>query len=166
MNPAPHEIRRKDVLWVTEDRLVFSNLTAEDNVALAANVEEMKIHSDVFDRFPRLDKHRDQIAGTKSDGEQQMLAIAQAMVGPTPDHPRLDEPSEGSTPQIVDDAMETAHEFNEDGITDLLVEQNAEMALEIKDYAYVLERGRIVHEAPPAELLAERETVESYLGVH
>ncbi|SEP00459.1 branched-chain amino acid transport system ATP-binding protein [Halogranum amylolyticum] len=163
---TPHEVRRKGVSWVPEDRRVFPNLTVEENIALAANVEETKFHDDVFDRFPRLDERREQLAGTMSGGEQQMLAIARAMVGPTPDLLMLDEPSEGLAPQIVDDVMDTVRELNEDGTTILLVEQNAEMALDIADYAYVLETGRIVHESPAAELLAEREIMESYLGVH
>ncbi|WP_101296801.1 ABC transporter ATP-binding protein [Halegenticoccus soli] len=162
---APHEVRREGISWVPEDRRVFPNLTVEENIDLAANVERTDSIAEVYERFPRLDERRHQRAGTMSGGEQQMLAIARAVVGPPPDLLMLDEPSEGLAPQIVEDVVDAITELNEDGTTILLVEQNAEMALELADRAYVLETGRIVHEAPASDLLGDREVMESYLGV-
>ncbi|MGZ0747264.1 ABC transporter ATP-binding protein [Haloparvum sp. AD34] len=164
----PHQIRERGVSWIPEERRVFGSLTVEENLRLAAHSGEgsqSERFTEVYDQFPRLDERRDQQAGTMSGGEQQMLAIARALLGPETDLLLLDEPSEGLAPQIVDDVADIIRELNEQGVTVLLVEQNAEMALELADRAYVIETGEIVHESPAAELLEDRDLMESYLGV-
>jgi len=163
----PHAVRKRGVSWVPEERRVFGDLTVEENLRLAAHSGDggKDRFEDVYERFPRLDERRDQQAGTMSGGEQQMLAIARGLLGPETDLLLLDEPSEGLAPQIVDDVADIIRELNEDGVTILLVEQNAEMALGLADRAYVLETGEVVHDAPADELLDDREAMESYLGV-
>lgn len=165
---APNQIRKRGISWVPEERRVFGSLSVEENLRLAAHSGEgdpSAQFEEVYDQFPRLDERRDQSAGTMSGGEQQMLAIARALLGPETDLLLLDEPSEGLAPQIVDDVTDIIRELNDRGVTILLVEQNAEMALGLADRAYVLETGKIVHESPASELLEDRETMESYLGV-
>ncbi len=164
----PHEIRKQGISWIPEERRVFGSLTVAENLRLAAHSgdgDQADRFEEIYAEFPRLDERRAQKAGTMSGGEQQMLAIARALLGPETDLLLLDEPSEGLAPQIVDDVAEIIRELNERGVTVLLVEQNAEMALELADRAYVLETGEIVHESTAAELLDDRETMEGYLGV-
>ncbi|WP_144926239.1 ABC transporter ATP-binding protein [Halorubrum salsamenti] len=164
----PNQIRKRGISWIPEERRVFGSLTVEENLRLAAHSgegDQSAQFEEVYDQFPRLDERRNQQAGTMSGGEQQMLAIARALLGPETDLLLLDEPSEGLAPQIVDDVADIVRDLNERGVTVLLVEQNAEMALGLADRAYVLETGRIVHESPASELLEDRETMESYLGV-
>ncbi|PSP79210.1 ABC transporter ATP-binding protein [Halobacteriales archaeon QS_1_68_20] len=159
----PNEIRRRGVSLVPEDRRIFPSLTVAENVELAAAAGSTT--TDVYDRFPVLDDRRDQRAGTLSGGEQQMLAIARGLVGPPTELLLLDEPTEGLAPQIVEDVSEVVEALTDDGITILLVEQNAELALELADRAYVIETGRIVHEAGGDELLHDPEVLETHLGV-
>ncbi|WP_435348703.1 ABC transporter ATP-binding protein [Haloarchaeobius sp. HRN-SO-5] len=163
----PHEVRRAGISWVPEDRRVFPMLTVAENLRLAAH------HGDdsdgdfeaMYDRFPRLDERRNQKAGTMSGGEQQMLAIARALVGLDTDLLLLDEPSEGLAPQIVSDVADIIRELNDDGVTIMLVEQNADMALTLADRAYVIDSGAIEFEGDAAELQENRELMEQYLGV-
>lgn len=164
----PHEIRKRGLSWIPEERRVFGSLTVEENLRLAAHSgagDQSAKFEEIYEQFPRLDERRTQKAGTMSGGEQQMLAIARALLGPETDLLLLDEPSEGLAPQIVDDVVDIIRELNERGVTILLVEQNAEMALKLADRAYVLETGEIVHESAATDLLDDRETMEGYLGV-
>ncbi|MEM4780407.1 MAG: ABC transporter ATP-binding protein [Halalkalicoccus sp.] len=164
----PHQVRKRGVSWVPEERRVFGGLTVQENLRLAAHSAEgdqRERIDDVYERFPRLDERRTQTAGTMSGGEQQMLAIARALLGPETDLLLLDEPSEGLAPQIVADVESIIRDLNDEGVTILLVEQNAEMALGLADRAYVLETGEVVHESPADELLADRTAMEQYLGV-
>ncbi len=164
----PHEVRKRGVSWVPEERRIFGGLTVEENLRLAAHSadsDQRERIATVYERFPRLDERRTQKAGTMSGGEQQMLAIARALLGPETDLLLLDEPSEGLAPQIVEDVKGIVRELNDDGVTILLVEQNAEMALGLADSAYVLETGEIVHESPADGLLADRAAMGQYLGV-
>lgn len=164
----PYEVRKRGISWVPEERRVFGDLTVAENLRLAAHTgegDQRERFEEIYRRFPRLDERRDQKAGTMSGGEQQMLAIARSLLGPETDLLLLDEPSEGLAPQIVEDVVEIVKELNEEGVTILLVEQNAEMALGLADRAYVLGTGEIVHEAPADELLADRTTMERHLGV-
>ncbi|MHC3437462.1 ABC transporter ATP-binding protein [Natrialbaceae archaeon A-gly3] len=165
----PDEVRKRGISWVPESRRVFGDLTVEENLRLAAHSAEegnqRAKFEEIYERFPRLDERRTQKAGTMSGGEQQMLAIARGLLGPQTDILLLDEPSEGLAPQIVEDVEEIIRELNDDGITILLVEQNAEMALGLADRAYVIETGQIVQESGASELLEDREAMESYLGV-
>jgi branched-chain amino acid transport system ATP-binding protein len=164
----PHSVRQRGISWVPEGRRVFGDLTVEENLRLAANTgtgDRQAEFEEIYDRFPRLDERRTQKSGTMSGGEQQMLAIARGLLGPETDLLLLDEPSEGLAPQIVEDVKEIIRDLNDDGVTILLVEQNAEMALALADRAYVLETGEVVHNAPAAELLSDRSAMETYLGV-
>ncbi len=164
----PHAVRKRGISWVPEGRRVFGDLTVEENLRLAAHTGEGDKRAgfeEIYDRFPRLDERRTQKAGTMSGGEQQMLAIARGLLGPETDLLLLDEPSEGLAPQIVEDVKDIIRDLNDDGVTILLVEQNAEMALDLADLAYVLETGEVVHDAPASELLSDRSAMETYLGV-
>ena len=164
----PYEVRKRGISWVPEERRVFGDLTVAENLRLAAHTGEGDQQSqfkEIYERFPRLDERRDQKAGTMSGGEQQMLAIARSLLGPETDLLLLDEPSEGLAPQIVEDVMEIVRELNEEGVTILLVEQNAEMALDLADHAFVLEGGEVVYDAPASDLLDDRTILETHLGV-
>jgi branched-chain amino acid transport system ATP-binding protein len=162
----PHEVRRAGVSWVPEGRRVFPMLTVEENLRLAAHQGSGSDGFEhVYDRFQRLDERREQQAGTMSGGEQQMLAIARAMVGLDTDLLLLDEPSEGLAPQIVDDVADIIRELNDEGVTVLLVEQNANMALSLADRAYVIDSGVIRHEDDADTLQEDRDLMEKYLGV-
>jgi len=171
---SPNEIRRRGISWTPEDRRVFPDLTVAENLRIANRVTADTSNADhgtsftveeIYDSFERLDERRDQRAGTMSGGEQQMLAIARSLVGPPVEVLALDEPSEGLAPQIVDDVREMIEELNERGMTILLVEQNAHLALELADRAYVLETGHIELTAPASELLDDQDVLETYLGV-
>lgn len=162
----PHTVRKRGISWVPEERRVFPNLSVANNLRLAASVSDggTKVE-EMYDLFSRLDERRSQNAGTLSGGEQQMLAIARALLGPPTDLLMLDEPSEGLAPQIVDDVREIIKELQDRGTTILLIEQNSELALGLADRAYVLESGRIVHKGSADELLNDEEALEQYLGV-
>ncbi|WP_424005704.1 ABC transporter ATP-binding protein (plasmid) [Haloarcula salina] len=170
----PNEIRRRGISWTPEDRRIFPDLTVAENLQIANRVTADSdgpnrgttfAIEDVYDSFARLDERRDQRAGTMSGGEQQMLAIARSLVGPPVQVLALDEPSEGLAPQIVDDVRGMIEELNDRGMTILLVEQNAHLALELADRAYVLETGHIELTAPASELLDDQDVLETYLGV-
>ncbi|RQG99475.1 ABC transporter ATP-binding protein [Natrarchaeobius oligotrophus] len=162
----PHQIRHSGVSWVPEDRRVFSELSVEDNLDMALTTgTNDRDKADIYDRFPRLEERRTQAAGTLSGGEQQMLAIARALLGPPIELLLLDEPSEGLAPMIVEEITDIIRSLSDDDVTLLLVEQNAELALELSDWAYVIETGRIVHEDHADALLGDRELLEQYLGV-
>ena len=156
---------------VPEGRQLFAHLSVLDNIQLGAylyhgrrNRKEIKERiGDVYQMFPILEKRYKQIAGTLSGGEQQMLAIARALMG-KPKLLLLDEPSMGIAPLIVKDIFEVIEQLNRSGTTILLVEQNARAALRIAHYSYVLERGEIVLEGLAAELLDNPKVKEVYLG--
>lgn len=166
---APHRIVKKGLAQVPEGRMVFANLTVCENLELGAFLRRDKegIARDcefVFSIFPRLKERLTQTAGTLSGGEQQMLAIGRALMS-KPSFLMLDEPSLGIAPLLVKTIFEKIVEINrQQGITMLLVEQNANLALEISHYGYVLETGRIILEAPSRELRANPEVRKSYLG--
>jgi len=173
-NLKPNQIRRRGISWTPEDRRVFPDLTVAENLQIANRVTAASAETnrgtsfsiaDVYDSFDRLDERRDQRAGTMSGGEQQMLAIARSLVGPPVEVLALDEPSEGLAPQIVDDVRDMVEQLNERGMTILLVEQNAHLALELADRAYVLETGQIELTASADELLDDQDVLETYLGV-
>ena len=165
---AAHRIVGKGLVQVPEGRHVFANLTVLENLELGAYLRKDKdgIALDmrkVFEKFPRLEERKNQVAGTLSGGEQQMLAMGRALMS----RPRLlllDEPSMGLAPILVREIFDIIKEINSDGTTILLVEQNANMALSIADKAYVLETGRITLSGTAKELAASDEVRKAYLG--
>jgi branched-chain amino acid transport system ATP-binding protein len=165
---APHAIAALGLLHVPEGRRIFARLTTEENLAMGAFARrDRKAIAEDKERmltlFPRLRERLKQVAGTLSGGEQQMVATARALMG----RPRvllMDEPSMGLSPVMVDNVFETIRAINEQGVTILLVEQNALMALDIADYAYVMESGRIVLTGRGEDLLDDEKVQRAYLG--
>ena len=165
----PHEIVRRGLCQVPEGRMIFANLTVLENLRMGAYLQtdgamirrELEL---VFATFPRLRERERQVAGTLSGGEQQMLAIGRALMS----RPRcllLDEPSLGIAPLLVKTIFEKIVEINrQQGITILLVEQNANLALEISHYGYVLESGRIMLAGDSAQLRQNPQVRSAYLG--
>ena len=161
-----HNIIKEGISLVPEGRRVFQNLTIEENLRMGAfnnneNYEELQ--EKMFKLFPRLIAKKGQLGGTMSGGEQQMLAIARALMS-SPKLLMLDEPSLGLAPKIVGELFEIITKLRDEGITILLVEQNAFAALEISDYAYVLENGEIALEDKASNLINSDEIRKKYLG--
>ncbi|NQY20093.1 MAG: ABC transporter ATP-binding protein [Campylobacteraceae bacterium] len=161
-----HKIIQKGIALVPEGRRVFVNLTIEENLRMGAfnnddKFEELK--EKMYRMFSRLDQKRHDLAGTMSGGEQQMLAIARALMS-SPKLLMLDEPSLGLAPKIIGELFEVIKTLRDEGITILLVEQNAYAALEVSDYAYVLENGEIALEDISSNLINSDEIRKKYLG--
>ena len=153
-----------------EGRRVFPDMTVLENLKIGAYLRKDKaeIEKDiqwVYSLFPRLEERSWQLAGTLSGGEQQMLAVGRALMS-RPKLLLLDEPSLGLAPLVVQDIFTIVREINRQGMTVLLIEQNANMALKIADVAYVLETGRITMSGTGAELLADERVKDAYLGKH
>ena len=153
-----------------EGRRVFPDMTVLENLKIGAYLRKDKaeIQKDiewVYSLFPRLQERSWQLAGTLSGGEQQMLAVGRALMS-RPKLMMLDEPSLGLAPLVVQDIFKIIQEINRQGVTVLLIEQNANMALKIADLAYVLETGNITMSGTGAELLADERVKEAYLGKH
>ncbi|HOX13334.1 MAG TPA: ABC transporter ATP-binding protein [Spirochaetia bacterium] len=162
------DIVQKGVVLVPEGRRIFPNLTVDENLSLGAYArnDKAEIAADrekVFGLFPRLKERMKQKGGTLSGGEQQMLAVARALMT-RPALLMMDEPSLGLAPLIVKMIFDIVRQINKTGTTVLLVEQNAKAALEVADYAYVLETGRITLQGPGKELLADDKVRSAYLG--
>jgi branched-chain amino acid transport system ATP-binding protein len=168
-NLAPHAIVGLGIIQVPEGRMIFPNLTVLENLQMGAyrrknNGEVKSDYEYVYSIFPRLKEREKQVAGTLSGGEQQMLAIGRALMS-KPAYLMLDEPSLGIAPLLVRTIFEKIVEINRQlGITILLVEQNANLALEISDYGYVLETGRVILEDKSESLRVNALVRESYLG--
>ena len=162
-----HKRVRAGIVQVPEGREILGTMTVDENLQLggwhrrhtaATTIDEM------YERFPGLAKRRDLLASSLSGGEQQMLAIARALVA----QPRvllLDEPSMGLAPLVVDDVFRVIAEIRAGGTTVVLVEQNARRALAVADYGYVMETGTVTHSGPAAELATDRRIVQAYLGI-
>jgi branched-chain amino acid transport system ATP-binding protein len=155
--------------YVPEERRIVQGLTVRENlrlglVASPAKAKEAQLIAEIAEIFPRLAERLDQEAVTMSGGEQQMLAIARAMIA-RPDLIMLDEPSEGIMPVLVDEMFELFRKMKSEGTTILLVEQNVELALAIADRAYVLDQGSVVHHATASALLADDQIKERYCSV-
>ena len=156
----------KGITLVPEGRRVFADLTVLENIKIGAYLRKDDLSADiewVYDLFPRLKERSWQLAGTLSGGEQQMLAVARALMS-RPKVIMMDEPSLGLAPLVVRGIFDIIRKINEQGVTVLLIEQNANMALKIADYAYVLETGRISLSGTGAELLANEQVKKAYLG--
>jgi branched-chain amino acid transport system ATP-binding protein len=165
---APQVIVERRIIQVPEGRKIFPKMTVLENLEMGAYSckDRNQIRHDLDDmmqRFPRLGERRKQLGGTLSGGEQQMLAMARGMMA----HPRLlllDEPSMGLSPVAVEQVFDMIREFNQNGLSILLVEQNAQMALSIADRGYVLETGKITMTGTGKELLENPRVREAYLG--
>jgi len=165
-----HDVVKLGICQSPEGRKIFQRMTVSENLDLGAFVRKdtAKIAEDrerVLGLFPRLQERINQKAGTLSGGEQQMLAVARALLG-NPSLLLLDEPSMGLAPVLVDLIFETIERIREQGVTVLLVEQNALAALEIADYAYVLESGHLAMQGEAAKLLDDPSVTAAYLGGH
>lgn len=168
-NTAPHKIVAAGVSHAPEGRMIFANLTVRENLEMGAYLRtDRPAHKDdldyIFSLFPRLKERLDQPGGTLSGGEQQMLAIGRALMA-RPKLLLLDEPSLGIGPILVKAIFETIVEINKErGLTILLVEQNAHMALKVAHYAYVLETGTITIHGPADEIARNEQVRRAYLG--
>jgi branched-chain amino acid transport system ATP-binding protein len=168
LTTEPHKIVTMGMAHVPEGRHVFAQMTVLENLEMGAYFRRDKDQvekdlEDVLRRFPRLRERSRQMAGTLSGGEQQMLAVGRALMS----HPRillLDEPSMGLSPLLVKEIFTTIEDVNRDGVTILLVEQNAKMALSIADRAYVLETGDVVMEGEGQAMLKDDNVRKAYLG--
>jgi branched-chain amino acid transport system ATP-binding protein len=169
MSPAEQTVQ-KGIVQAPEGRKIFATLTVMENLEMGAYTQRNKeiFKQDlekVFNLFPRLRERQNQLGGTFSGGEQQMLAIARALMS----HPSmllLDEPSMGLSPILVEQIFEIVQNINQQGTSVLLVEQNAQMALSIADRAYVLETGQITLEGKAQDVLHNPSVIEAYLGGH
>ncbi len=167
---APHLVTRAGLIHVPEGRGIFANLTVEENLQLGAfsRTDHQQIREDrerALTLFPRVRERLRQAAGTLSGGEQQMVAIARALLA-RPKLLMLDEPSLGLAPQVVQTIFQVIREINRTGTTILLVEQNAAMALNVAHRAYVIEVGSIEMEGPASELAKSDDIRKAYLGIH
>ncbi len=167
MSPA-EEIVTKGIVQVPEGRKIFGTLTVSENLEMGAYSQKDKDKNQknvesVFHRFPRLKERRNQLGGTLSGGEQQMLAIARGLMA-NPKLMLLDEPSMGLAPVLVESIFDIIQSINKQGTSILLVEQNAQMALSIANRAYVLETGKVILEGSAKELMKNPTVVEAYLG--
>ncbi len=165
----PSKIITLGMAHVPEGRHIFPTMTVAENLEIGAyirnNKEEIaKTLESVYEKFPRLKERRKQLAGTLSGGEQQMLAVGRAMMS-KPDIILMDEPSMGLSPLLVKEIFKIIKEVHAAGITVLLVEQNAKMALSIADRAYVLETGRIAMSGDAKDLLNDPKVKKAYLGL-
>jgi branched-chain amino acid transport system ATP-binding protein len=167
---SPHTIAQSGLIHVPEGRGIFANLTVDENLQIGAysrtDVDQIRKDREMaLDLFPRVRERLKQAAGTLSGGEQQMVAIARALLA-RPELLMLDEPSLGLAPQVVQTIFQVIREINKTGTTILLVEQNAAMALKVAHRAYVIEVGSIEMEGPAADLAKSDEVRKAYLGAH
>ena len=168
LSTTANKVVKAGICQVPEGRLIFANLSVYDNLRVGAYLRSDKsgIERDmkrVYEIFPRLEERKNQIAGTLSGGEQQMLAMGRGIMS-APDLIMLDEPSLGLAPLLVNTIFDTIQEIKSMGKTILLVEQNALKALSVADKAYVLEQGCITMSGPGKELLKDPSIAEAYLG--
>jgi branched-chain amino acid transport system ATP-binding protein len=159
-----HQVSRLGIALVPETRDIFSYLTARENLAIARRAQSRWQMDNVLERFPSLKERLNNKGRQLSGGEQQMLAIARALLT-GPDLLLLDEPSQGLAPLVVNAVMGTIQELKKERVSMLLVEQNAELALRLADRVYVIDHGTVVFEGTPGALRADRQVTTTYLGV-
>ncbi len=162
----PSKIINLKLAHVPEGRHIFAQMTVEENLEMGAFTDGKDMAAnmaDVFERFPRLKERKKQLAGTLSGGEQQMLAVGRALMA-KPKMILMDEPSMGLSPLLVKEIFSIIREVNKKGITILLVEQNAKMALSVSNRAYVMETGKITIEGNAKDLLRDDRVKKAYLG--
>ncbi len=165
---SPNRVVELGISQVPEGRRVFARMTVMENLEMGGYTSRdkslyKKSLERIFNRFPRLNERKDQLAGTLSGGEQQMLAMGRALMS-RPEVLLMDEPSMGLAPMLVREIFQIIREINKEGTTILLVEQNARMALTVADRAYVLETGEIVLSGPAAEMAKNPAVKRAYLG--
>lgn len=164
---APHKIVQSGLAHVPEGRRIFVNMTVEENLEMGAFAQDKSTIAEgierVYEQFPRLGERRNQVGGTLSGGEQQMLAIGRALMS-KPKLVMLDEPSMGLAPLLVEQVFSIIRTLHKEGATILLVEQNARMALAVADRAYVLETGRVTLSGTGRELSGNEAVKKAYLG--
>jgi branched-chain amino acid transport system ATP-binding protein len=165
----PEQVVRRGIVQVPEGRKVFRNLSVFECLLMGGLIRKSKKEvlgdiENVYEMFPVLGQRRKQLAGTLSGGEQQMLAFGRALVA-RPKLLLLDEPSMGLAPQLVEEVARFITDIRKQGVTLLLVEQNAELALSLSDHGYVLETGRIAFSDQACNLLANEQVKRSYLGI-
>ncbi len=166
----PSRVVAAGIALVPENRLVFPDMSVRENLLAGAYLRLAKgrreVEADVtrfFQRFPRLEERSDQLAGTLSGGEQQMLSVARALMA-RPKLLLMDEPSLGLAPLIVEEIFQIIRELHRDGTTIFLVEQNAHMALQVADRFYLLDQGRVTFSGTPGELAEDEVIQRAYLG--
>jgi branched-chain amino acid transport system ATP-binding protein len=160
----PHRVSRMGIALVPETRSIFSYLTVRENLAIARRAGSRWQMETVLERFPALKERMGSKGRELSGGEQEMLAIARALLT-GPELLLLDEPSQGLAPLVVNAVMDTIRDLKAQRVSMLLVEQNAEMALQLADRVYVIDHGTVVFEGTPAALRADRRVTATYLGV-
>ena len=160
----PHLISQKGIAMVPETRDIFSYLTVKENLSIAWRRNSRWQMETVLERFPGLKDRLNHKGRELSGGEQEMLAIARALMT-GPDMLLLDEPSQGLAPMVVNAVMDTIRELKRQHVSMLLVEQNAEMALQLADRVYVIDHGTVVFEGTPAQLRSDTQVTSTYLGV-
>jgi branched-chain amino acid transport system ATP-binding protein len=160
----PHKVSRMGIALVPETRDIFSYLTVRENLAIAERKASRWQLETVLERFPTLKERMHHKGRELSGGEQQMLAIARALLT-GPELLLLDEPSQGLAPLVVDAVMGTIRTLKQERVSMLLVEQNAEMALQLADRVYIIDHGTVVFEGTPARLRADKQITGTYLGV-
>jgi branched-chain amino acid transport system ATP-binding protein len=166
---APHDIVNRGIVQIPEGRLLFPEMTVMENLDMGAYIARAKARKkerlqEVFDLFPKLEERKDQLAGSLSGGEQQMVAIARGLMA-DPKLLMFDEPSLGLAPIVVEEMFKVIREINSQGIAVLLVEQNVFHALAIADRAFVLENGEVVMEGTGQEILDDERIKSAYLGI-
>jgi len=165
----PHDICNLGIGQVAEGRQVFPTLSVEENLEMGGMLPRARAGSkqkigEIYAMFPQIAERKDQLAGTLSGGEQQMLSIGRCLMG-NPELIMFDEPSLGLAPLVVQEVLHTIRTLNRNGITVLLVEQNVAVSLKISNHAYVLENGSVVMSGPGTELLHDDRVRQAYLGL-
>lgn len=163
---SPNDIANRGIGYVPQDRGMFPDLTVEENLEMGLGTADRNedIVTEIFERFPRVEERLDQKAGTLSGGEQQMVAMARALMR-DPQLILMDEPTEGLMPSLIPDIADITEEIADSGYSIIIVEQNVDLVLDIANRVYLMDNGRIHEQATPTELSENEKILERYLGV-